>query len=202
MMEDVKMHYDKLIDLNNDPFNDSDELREYMKKWDGEIFIKSMELDESKRVLEVGIGSGRIAKDVAPCCKSLVGIDLSKKTIDVAMHNLKDFDNVSYIADDFIKHKFKINFDVVYSSLTLMHFENKEEFHNKVFSVLKEGGLYCLSIDKNQNGFIDMGDYKLKIFPDSKYSTQQDILSSNFEILKIIETEFAFLFITKKKHQL
>lgn len=64
----VVEHYDKLIDDNNDSFNDPLPLQEYMNKWDGQLFIDSMCLTKEKRVLEVGVGTGRLAARVISCC--------------------------------------------------------------------------------------------------------------------------------------
>ena len=61
-------HYDKLIDENNDPFYDPPNLQDYMNKWDGPLFIDAMKLDKTKYVLEIGVGTGRLAKRVAPDC--------------------------------------------------------------------------------------------------------------------------------------
>ena len=75
----VISHYDTLIDENNDPFYDPQHLRIYMDKWDGSGFIEQMALDESKSVLEIGVGTGRLAIRVAPLCRELWGIDISPK---------------------------------------------------------------------------------------------------------------------------
>ena len=77
---DTLTHYDKLIEENNDPFRDPPELQEYMDKWDGQPFIDSMRLDSTKNVLEIGIGTGRLAARTAPLCRNLSGIDISPKT--------------------------------------------------------------------------------------------------------------------------
>lgn len=76
---DVIPHYDLLVDENNNPFYDSPELKDYMNKWDGQVFIDALQLDENKEILEIGLGTGRIAVKVAPYCKRLTGIDISPK---------------------------------------------------------------------------------------------------------------------------
>ena len=65
-MKAVIEHYNKLIDENNDPARDGEALRAYMDKWDGDRFIESMRLDTNKTVLEIGVGTGRLAMKVAP----------------------------------------------------------------------------------------------------------------------------------------
>ena len=87
----VIQHYDILIDDDNDPFRDPPVLQDYMEKWDGKLFIDSMALDKTKRVLEIGVGTGRVAQKVAPNCLSFTGIDISPKTIERAKENLRSF---------------------------------------------------------------------------------------------------------------
>ena len=148
MYTDAKTHYDMLIDEGNDPVYDPEPLKEYMNKWDGELFIEKMKLTKDKTVLEIGIGTGRLALKVATECKTLYGIDISPKTIEKAKINLKEFDNITLIGDDFLTYDFNEKFDVIYSSLTFMHIEDKQAAINKAASLLKENGIFVLSVDK------------------------------------------------------
>jgi len=196
---DVVFHYDNLIAENNDPFRDAPPLKSYMDKWDGKVFIDEMQLSGMCRVLEIGIGTGRIAEKTAPCCKTLYGIDISPKTVERAKENLLRHSNIKLICADFLEYEFETVFDVVYSSLTLMHFCDKKAFFNKVYSILDKNGTFVLSTDKNQSEYIDMGTYKLKIFPDAPDTTQRHLLDTGFAIKRIIETEHAFIFVCHKK---
>ena len=81
MKSDVINHYDSLIDENNDPVFDPEPLKEYMDKWDGKVFLDALTLDDTKSVLEIGVGTGRLALRTAPRCKEFYGIDISPKTI-------------------------------------------------------------------------------------------------------------------------
>ncbi len=65
---DVIRHYDLLIDEGNDPVHDPELLRDYMDKWDGQAFIDKMELNKENSVLEIGVGTGRLAVRIAPLC--------------------------------------------------------------------------------------------------------------------------------------
>ena len=80
----VREHYDRLIDENNDPARDPEPLKAYMDKWDGREFLDAMELDREKTVLEIGVGTGRLACKTAPLCKEFFGIDLSPRTVERA----------------------------------------------------------------------------------------------------------------------
>ena len=198
MLTDVKTHYDMLIDEGNDPVYDSELLKNYMDRWDGDVFIQNMQLTTDKTVLEIGIGTGRLALKVAPKCKTLYGIDISPKTIKRSKDNLKEYKNISLICDDFMIHNFDKKFDVIYSSLTFMHIEDKQRAINKVASLLNNAGIFVLSIDKNQSDYIDMITRKIKIFPDTPDKTSEYIVLSGLSIIHKYETEIGIIFVTKK----
>ncbi len=197
-MRDVIDHYNKLIDENNDPTRDSKPLRDYMDKWDGQKFIESMQLDKSKSVLEIGIGTGRLAIKVAPKCKSLCGIDISEKTIARAAENLSIYQNITLICGDFMTFAFETQYDVIYSSLTFMHIQDKLSGIQKITSLLTNNGLFVLSIDKNRSTFIDMGVRKIKIYPDQPNDIRNFLSISNLEIIDQFETDHAHITVSKK----
>ena len=195
---DVINHYDLLIDEGNDPFRDPPVLQEYMSRWDGERFIEALELTGNKRVLEVGIGTGRLAGKVAPLCLSLAGIDISPKTIKRAKENLKEHKNISFICDDFNDYQFTGTFDVVYSSLTMMHFRDKKQIISKIDALLNKDGIFCLSIDKNRSEYIDMGIRKVRIYPDSSDNIKSLISATAMSVAMVFETDNAYIIVSKK----
>ncbi len=197
-MKDIINHYDKLIDENNDPTRDPKPLRDYMDKWDGPNFIESMQLDKTKSVLEIGVGTGRIAIKVAPLCRRFIGIDISPKTILRANENLSFIHNVELICDDFTSFVFAERFDIIYSSLTFMHIEDKLPAIKKIASLLNDDGLFIISIDKNQNGFIDMGTRIIKLYPDNPTDMVEYILQANLKLVDQFETEYANVIVSKK----
>lgn len=196
--ESVIHHYDSLIDENNDPVQDPKPLRDYMDKWDGQAFIDKMELDKNKSVLEIGVGTGRLAVRVAPLCGQFCGIDISPKTIDRAKENLAEYRNVKLICADFLSYKFDRKFDVIYSSLTFMHIEDKQRAVNEIAGLLNDAGRFVLSIDKSQSEFIDTGTRKIKIYPDTAEKTTVYIKTAGLTVLNQYDTEFTTIFVTQK----
>lgn len=194
-MSAVSKHYDLLVEENNDPVRDPEPLREYMDKWDGQQFIDSLQLTKEKSVLEIGVGTGRLAVRVAPECREFCGIDLSPKTVKRAKENLKEQTNVALICGDFMSYEFGRKFDVIYSSLTFMHIRDKQAAINKVRSLLNIGGRFVLSIDKNQSDTIDYGTRKIKIYPDNKEDITRYIAHSGMSLIKAFETDLAFVFV-------
>lgn len=191
-------HYDLLIDENNDPVHDPKQLKDYMNKWDGMPFLNSMELNPSKSVLEIGCGTGRIAVRVAPLCARFCGIDISPKTIQRAKENLAKNKNVTLICKDFMEHSFADFFDIIYSSLTFFHFQNKQAVFNKAASLLNEKGRFVLSLSKNQDSYIDVGKRKIPIYPDHLSATKKYIINARLNLIECFETEFAHILIMIK----
>lgn len=192
-MEDVIRHYDSLVEQNNDPVFDPPELQKYMNKWDGERFIEKIRLTPESNVLEIGIGTGRLALKTAPFCNNLYGIDISPKTIERAKENLKSFQNVNLICDDFLTVEFKEKFDGIYSSLTFMHIKDKQKAVNKVFTLLNSGGRFVLSIDKSQNTLLDIGTSKIEIYPDTPDDMTLFLQNAGFKNIEQIEIELGFI---------
>ena len=196
--DDVIRHYDLLIDENNDPVHDPKPLQDYMDKWDGQVFIDKMELNKDKSVLEIGVGTGRLAIRVAPLCGEFYGVDISPKTIERAKDNLAKLENVSLTCADFLSYEFGRTFDVVYSSLTFMHIEDKQRAVNKIAGLLNDAGRFVLSIDKNPSEFIDTGTRKIRIFPDTPVEMAECIRTAGLTILYQYDTEFATIFVAQK----
>ncbi|MCH5198347.1 MAG: class I SAM-dependent methyltransferase [Oscillospiraceae bacterium] len=196
-IDGVIKHYDKLIDENNDSVHDPEPLRDYMNKWDGPAFIEQMQLNRSKSVLEIGVGTGRLAIRVAPLCGEFCGIDISPKTVDRAKENLADYSNVKLICAEFLSYEFADTFDLVYSSLTFMHIADKQKAIEKIAGLLNDEGRFVLSIDKNPSEFINTGTRKVKIYPDNADVTAKHIETAGLTIINQFDTEFAAIFVAK-----
>ena len=195
---DVTRHYDLLIDENTDPFNDPPVLQAYMDRWDGQPFIDLMALRQDNTVLEIGIGTGRLARKVAPRCLRLTGIDISPKTVERAKTNLTAYPNVDLICADFLRHPFALTYDVIYSSLTMMHFADNQKVIEKVVRLLNGGGRFCLSIDKDRSEYIDMGSRKLRVYPDTVENITSLTEKAGMKTDTVREIENAFLISCQK----
>ena len=196
---DVTDHYDQLVLEGNDPVKDPEPLRAHMDKWDGKPFIDALELTKDKTVLEIGVGTGRLAVRTAPLCRIFHGIDLSSRSILCAMVNLMDDPEVKFklFVGDFLEHEFEQKYDVIYSSLTFMHIEDKQRAIDKVAALLNKNGRFVLSIDKNPSEILDFGTRKIKIYPDTPEHIRSCIERAGLTFLKQLETEFAYLILAQ-----
>ena len=192
-MKNTIKHYDLLIDEGFNFATDSPILREYMDKWDGEDFIKQLNLSNNIDILEIGVGTGRLADKTINKCNSFVGIDISPKTIEKAKQNFINSQKIKLICGDFIQYNFDKVFDLIYSSLTFMHIEDKEKAIFKVRSLLNDKGRFVISLDKNQDNILDYGTRKIRIFPDNPNEIINLIEKSGMIFEEKFETEFAII---------
>lgn len=200
----ITEHYDCLIDENNDPVYDPEPLKSYMDKRDGQDFIDELQLSSDKTVLEIGVGTGRLAIRVCGCCKSFTGIDISPKTINRAKENLKDFGNTTLVCDDFLNFHFNdySNFemyDVIYSSLTFMHIKDKQLAIKIVADLLKPAGRFVLSISKEQCEYIEYGNRKISVYPDNSEEICRFSTNIGMQIENRFETDSAVVIAAKKR---
>ena len=98
-----------------------------------------------------------------------------------------------------MSYEFGRKFDIIYSSLTFMHIKDKQAAINKVKTLLNIGGRFVLSIDKSQSDTIDYGTRKIKIYPDNKEDIVKYITQRGMNLMKVFETDFAFVFIAEMK---
>lgn len=80
----------------------------------------------------------------------------------------------------------------------MMHFEDKQKVIKKVDSLLKTGGIFCLSIDKNQSKYIDMGNRKVKVFPDTTDDIVSFVKKTKMNVVCVREVENAFIIVCNK----
>lgn len=197
-MDTVRVHYDLLIEEGNDPVTDPPELAAYMDGWDGHPFLAALKLDGRQDVLEIGVGTGRLALRTAPKSKSFTGVDISPKTIARAGMHLSGLDNVVLVCADFLTWETAARFDVVYASLTFMHFADKQQAAERVAALLKPGGRAVVSLDKSRESLLDYGTRTLTVYPDDPAVLAAHLTAAGLKVLPVQETAFACILIAEK----
>ncbi len=114
-------------------------VRQYLES---EISFVRNYLHGTENVLELGAGYGRIVKELAPGCKSIVGIDISKDNMDFGKEYLNDMPNAKLMVMDAHNLQFQESFDVILclqNGLSAMKAE-PVEFIKKVTGLLSNKG--------------------------------------------------------------
>lgn len=140
-------------------------MQQYMARWDGPPFWNAIGDLCGKDVLEVGIGCGRIARQVLQRgCRSLTGLDISPKTIAATRADQGDFVNLELVVADITEFCRPDGFHIALSVLTFMHVQDKEQALRNVVDSLRPGGHVVLSID-NASESLDFGDWIVPLHP-------------------------------------
>ncbi|OPX31078.1 MAG: hypothetical protein B1H09_03825 [Gemmatimonadaceae bacterium 4484_173] len=160
----AREHYDRLADAGNGR-NDPPFLQEYMTRWDGPLFYDALGDLGDADVLEVGIGTGRIARQILQRgCRHLTGLDISPKTLAAAREELAGFTNLQLILTDVAEFRRDMSFDAACSVLTFMHIQNKPQALQNIVASLRTGGRVVLSIDQPSDR-IDFGEWTVELSP-------------------------------------
>ena len=141
---------------NQNVFDNEDFFNQYIELRNGEINLNAL-LEQpamekllpdlnGKTVLDLGCGYGHNCLDfVNKGAKSVVGVDISQKMLDIAKkeasHEKIRYYNMSMTDIDKLNEKF----DVIYSSLAFHYIEDFYEFCKLMYSVLNEGGVLLFS---------------------------------------------------------
>lgn len=103
-------------------------------------------LNKNQTVLDIGCNSGFLALQIAPYVKSIVGIELDSKQVEVGrmVSKLSGIDNVTFVADDFNNYCEDNTFDIVMCLAVHEYIVGSDgtcaKLASKVQSLIKEGG--------------------------------------------------------------
>lgn len=107
-----------------------------------EISYVKNHLQGTERILELGAGYGRIMKELAPFCGSIVGIDISKDNVAFGREYLKAVENADLMVMDAHRLSFEEHFDVILclqNGLSAMKIEPMS-YIKEVLELLRPGG--------------------------------------------------------------
>src|SRR6266513_1379672 len=108
-------------------------------------------------VLEIGCGSGRGGKVVAPLCRTWIGCDVATNMLSLAVERLKDLSNVELVevSGYDLTGVADASVDVVYCTVVFMHLESWDRYNyiSEAFRALRPGGrIYVDNINLCSDG--------------------------------------------------
>ena len=116
------------------------EVSRYLER---EISFVRERLKKTDAVLELAAGYGRIMKELAPCVRSIAGIEISCDNVRFGEEYLKNIPNAELLAMDAHNIDYDSSFDAVLclqNGLSAVKAEFPEAFAAKVIKALKKGG--------------------------------------------------------------
>ncbi len=105
---------------------------------------RALGITRDDRVLEIGCGTGRIGRHMAPLCGTWVGSDVSSNMLDLARQDLGAIGNVEWMQlNGYDLHGIpSASLDAVYCSAVFMHLDEWDRFRyvKDALRVLRPGG--------------------------------------------------------------
>ncbi len=100
---------------------------------------------QNPRVLEIGCGNGRDAKEIIKKTNDYLGVDVSEKLIDLARVKVPE---ARFEVADIISFKFPKNIDIVFAFASLIHVDKDElkVIFMKIFNSLNQSGVVRISL--------------------------------------------------------
>ncbi len=190
MLTDTRTHYELLIAEGNDPVLDPPELAAHMDGWDGAAFLGLLALTGTENVLEIGVGTGRLAVRILPHCRTFTGVDLSSATLRRAATHLP---GARLLCGDFLTMEVPGVFDVICSSLTMLHIQDKNAAIARMAALLAPGGRIILSLDKGRSPVLDYGSRQLIVYPDTPEDITRRLQQAGLTVTSLIGIENAWL---------
>jgi ubiquinone/menaquinone biosynthesis C-methylase UbiE len=138
----VKGFGEEWASFNQSSLSDQEALKLFKRYFN--IFPKRS-LNNAMVGIDIGCGSGRWAKHIAPLVQELYCVDASLKALDVAKKNLQKFDNCLFInsTTDSLG-EIKQQFDFGYSLGVLHHIPDTQKALMDCVSVLKNGAPFLV----------------------------------------------------------
>ncbi len=103
------------------------------------VLLRMLAPRPDDEILEIGCGLGTWTRLVAPRCRDITAIDISKKMIEDSKRNVK-LRNVKFGISDFMLFSTKKKFDKIFAVRSLEYLNNMETGIMKVYDMLKDGG--------------------------------------------------------------
>ena len=79
-----------------------------------------------------------------------------------------------------------------------MHIEDKLGAIKKAYSIIKEGGIFALSIDLSDKTVLDFGSRKITLYPNNYNEIYKNLIDCGFVVVNEWKTQRAGVFIAQK----
>ncbi len=135
------------------------------------------------KVVELGCGNGRDAREILKLTSDYVGIDISEEMIKLARLEAPD---AKFEVADFETYVFPPNIDIIFASASLLHTdkENLRKILKRAAETLNRGGVFFISlIHDNYHELVKKDEFGTRVF---YFYTPEDIKELSPASLKSI----------------
>lgn len=168
------------------------------------FYVKLIRKYKPKKILELGVGTGRIFKELLDLVNFGVGIDNSEEMISVCEKRCLGHNNYELINDNFVSFKLKSSFDFIYLPFnTFQHVLYKNDQVKCLKNIrkhLNRGGVFILDVMNKQNIELKVNEWKkdytarlengniLERFQNTLKINEDDIIHKQFKYVEYDDT--------------
>lgn len=141
-----------------------------------------------KTLLDLGCGTGKFGLKFAASAREVVGVDISKNTIEIANNTAEKYEinNFRGLLDDFKSNRYQDYFDVALAINVLHHTDDADVILGNVYRSLKKGGkLIVFEVNPLNLLFIP---FLISCGQIWSHLTKQYVRSNIFSLKKLIES--------------
>jgi len=119
-----------------------DEQEKYWDSFEKEYLRPYFEMAKGKKVLDAGSGTGRIALKLKKEGAEVTALDISPEMLDILSNKDSEIETVEGEMEEMPFED--ESFDMVFSSMAMVHLKKPDIFMDEAYRVLKDGGLFVL----------------------------------------------------------
>ncbi|SET76018.1 demethylmenaquinone methyltransferase / 2-methoxy-6-polyprenyl-1,4-benzoquinol methylase [Natronincola peptidivorans] len=167
-----------------------------------EEIMNALELQGNEMVVDIGGGTGYLAKNLSNSCKKIYVLDQSEKMLSLVEENEK----VEAVVGDGMATGFEdSSMDVVILSDVLHHVKEQQEILLEISRILKpKGKLLILDFNKNHFKTKILHCFEHVLFGGVFYRTAcevKDLIKEKFDLMKEIDKKYYFIIVGEKNDQ-
>lgn len=144
--KEIAMEWDEISETRFNQINDNKDLSfNFILK---PCIFNLIDSCNKENVLDFGCGTGNLTKYLAERSLNVVGIDLSKVSINIAIRHFRNIENLSFINSSIEDYSSRNNrtFSLVVANMVLMDVTNLENVLKAIRGILKSGGNFVFTI--------------------------------------------------------
>jgi len=141
-MRKISQVFDKWAILGRDKLMEKEHSKTVLK------FFKTIQFEKPFTFLDVGCGNGWVVREISKManCKKAIGIDISKKMIEVAQSKKASSKEV-FFQSKIETWRYKGKFDYIFSMESLYYADSMEKALEKIYRLLKPNGKFFCGTD-------------------------------------------------------
>jgi cyclopropane fatty-acyl-phospholipid synthase-like methyltransferase len=158
---------------------DASDRRQALAESVAQAIVRKIDLNERMHLLDLGAGTGLLARRLSPSVEKIVAVDTSAGMLRKLSEAAPEIETVQ---SDILDYHPAEKFDGIVSSMTLHHIEDTQWLMKHLYSLLKKGGFIALAdLAPEEGDFHDGGNEGVHHFGFDEVGVSEAARKAGFE---------------------